>query len=478
MNSFQTFIESIDDYFPKLFAYLRNAPDNTLVHFSKVDKLGLNPKPAHEDPIGIYAFPKSYVLSKNFEKNHHFFSMPYVFILKLKSDAKILNLSKITSSQLEEMLDKLNLKAYRDKKHLKDRESGKAGHILWDSIEKYMHEENLYGQKKNMTWNKMFRKLGDYDALKDDGDAIIHSNEPSQVLILNPTAYIQLDKFTTDAKKSYKDIGIYIVQKISTHLFGDYKITTRKESYDNIIISSDGKIDGKIFRLSFHYSQNPSGWTVQKGLDRPIYGTIYLSNRHLENYTSKKINIPIDDKNHFKIDEYIDNIIYDFESFVKTSQYREDMNPQVKKLIQEICWQLGFGKMPNLFPSTEGASYKKVYPQGTLSINVGYHESLYTSSGFFCSMTMKNEKSLMFKYSINGLVELSKEEVLHDLPAAAKKFINGNLIQWESHINNYYNPDERKYPQRERDMGYSWERSETGKKLLQFIGFLKSKTIR
>lgn len=65
---------------PDIYAALEKYDDPMVgVHFSKgvgEDKktphIGLNMNPFHHDPIGIYAFPKDYVLSGKLEKNRGF----------------------------------------------------------------------------------------------------------------------------------------------------------------------------------------------------------------------------------------------------------------------------------------------------------------------------------------------------------------------------------------------------------------------
>jgi len=36
--------------------------DKYFVHFTQINKVGINPRPFHRDPIGIYLFPVKWVL--------------------------------------------------------------------------------------------------------------------------------------------------------------------------------------------------------------------------------------------------------------------------------------------------------------------------------------------------------------------------------------------------------------------------------
>ena len=78
MITFKKYIllqEYTREIMPEIYAALEKYDDPMVgVHFSKgvpkgrdrkvnVPHLGINPRPFHNDPIGIYAFPKDYVLS-------------------------------------------------------------------------------------------------------------------------------------------------------------------------------------------------------------------------------------------------------------------------------------------------------------------------------------------------------------------------------------------------------------------------------
>ncbi len=376
----------------------------------------------------------------------------------MKDNAKVLNLSTLTQDQTDKLLDKMKIKEYKEKRHVKDRDGGKSGHVLWDAIEKKMEDMGIYGIKKNIQWNKFFNMAGDYDVVKDEGDAIIHFNEPSQVIILNPTSYIQLHRFETKPVNSYKSLAMEVVRKISTHLFGDYRITTKKEgsNRDKVYIKSLGKIDNRIFDLSFSYEQNTFS---QKKLDYPLSGELYLSSRTKmgDQYKNVRIRIPLDQSN-FDLDAYLNNIIKEFEEFVSVGEHREDMSFYVNALMKQICFKLGFGKIPD--SDGESASYSKIYPQGKLFVSVSY-----IKPSFHCAVVLKNTASWN-PHQIYGSGDVTKEEVLDNVSKAAQKLLNQNFLEWESSIDKYYNPDEDKASQ--------WKKKLLSERLSTQMIFLQS----
>ena len=76
-------IEGARNIYKDLLDFLRNSSEDLYVHFSQQPRFEMIPtkKPSHHDPIGIYAFPKDYVL-KETSRNDGFFSMPYITVLK------------------------------------------------------------------------------------------------------------------------------------------------------------------------------------------------------------------------------------------------------------------------------------------------------------------------------------------------------------------------------------------------------------
>lgn len=195
---------------PKVYDALEKYDDPMVgVHFSKgvpydrvnnkkAPHIGITVKPFHNDPIGIYAFPKDYVLSGKLEKNAGFREFVDYYIVKPSSRANILNLSTMSEQDAIDILRKMGIgeNAYRNQNVY--HRSGKmdVGHRFWGTLE--VMRKQIYGEhSKNVSWNNLFKKTG-YNVLYDEGDGIIHSNEPNQIIYLESSAMEILEQGTQD----------------------------------------------------------------------------------------------------------------------------------------------------------------------------------------------------------------------------------------------------------------------------------------
>jgi hypothetical protein len=195
---------------PKVYDALEKYDDPMVgVHFSKgvpydrvnnkkAPHIGITVKPFHNDPIGIYAFPKDYVLGGNLENNPSFREFVDYYIVKPSSRANILNLSTMSEQDAIDILRKMGIgeNAYRNQNVY--HRSGKmdVGHRFWGTLE--VMRKQIYGEhSKNVSWNNLFKKTG-YNVLYDEGDGIIHSNEPNQIIYLESSAMEILEQGTQD----------------------------------------------------------------------------------------------------------------------------------------------------------------------------------------------------------------------------------------------------------------------------------------
>ncbi len=194
--NFKVWLETNEVVIPKLFDKVRQLKgEYSGVHFSKTNQLSFNLNPHHYDPIGIYVFPKQYVLQGGLEKNQGFARNNYAFLIQETSSAKVLNLN-INIQTAEDLLTKMGI----DKNLLNSEEiyhnsnKNTPGHRFWGVLEHIRNKNNL---SKNMSWNSFFNKIG-YNALYDPGLGIVHYNEPSQIVYLDHKAYEVVDVIKND----------------------------------------------------------------------------------------------------------------------------------------------------------------------------------------------------------------------------------------------------------------------------------------
>jgi hypothetical protein len=138
------------------------------VHYSKLPKLGINPKQFHFDPAGIYLFPASFDTAGDWS------SYQYKFIVELKPGLRVLDLSQIPD-------DKARAFAEECLAHAGIEPSPKTASI--GNVDRAWEYLQTAFARRPALWNKALRAMG-YDAVFDDTGAI-HSAE-TQLLVLDP----------------------------------------------------------------------------------------------------------------------------------------------------------------------------------------------------------------------------------------------------------------------------------------------------
>jgi len=181
--------------------------DNLFVSFVSVDKAGINPKSPYDTPIGVYVYPLKFAMTEN---------IPYrgqnkpvkIKIIKPTND-KVLS-DDISEKALENLLEIIKLK-YNIKEHhiekwsdeaLIDTPMGK----LWNITRELSRNGNGVGVNNMVSptkWTKILIDLG-FDYVVDNGTKVIHSNEPTQAVFLNPKSYKVIDEEFIDTEERFK----------------------------------------------------------------------------------------------------------------------------------------------------------------------------------------------------------------------------------------------------------------------------------
>lgn len=230
--NFRLWLETNEIIMPELFERVKQLKDEySGVHFSNMDQLSFNLKPSHHDPIGLYVFPKNYILSGGLKSNSMFSSFPYAFLIEPTNNSKVLNLD-MSYEEAEKLLNKIGL----DKNLLYDKEvyhnSGSSpGHKFWGVLENIRNSKNL---SRNISWNSFFSKTG-FNTLYDPGLGIIHSNEPMQVVYLDHKAYKIVDVIKSKNNNIFAQFA---------SAFPDFQIFKRKSHLDSKYKENYLKKDG------------------------------------------------------------------------------------------------------------------------------------------------------------------------------------------------------------------------------------------
>jgi len=241
-----------EDYLKQLYEQGRG--DKYILSFSMVNKYGININPEDKNtPLGIYG----YLLKHFFEKYDGSIKelpfgteRPYILVLKIKPDAKVLLVSKITSSDVEKLFEYL----YKY-----------ANNTLKEEIERVLHKNPLpprrfFGllsyapnifkatskDREHILLRNILVNLG-YDIIIDDGWGLIHWHEPYQVVILNQnkaehvdTLYNPYAKMKPKDEENYRVAYHYAIDPIEAFIFTVLK---------NRLNLDDKRITDKLFFL-------------------------------------------------------------------------------------------------------------------------------------------------------------------------------------------------------------------------------------
>ena len=142
------------------------------LHFTDVNKLGVNPKQFHQDPAGIYFFPEEFKTEGDLWKKKKF-----VFTAELKPQAKILDLGTLSEKDQIKLAEDLGVTVTEEDfrgKYFDNRS-------WWERLKnKYILQNKAPGAAK---WAKDFRTLG-YDGIFDDAKTIFVAEV--QLIVFNP----------------------------------------------------------------------------------------------------------------------------------------------------------------------------------------------------------------------------------------------------------------------------------------------------
>ena len=156
-----------------------------------VPKIGINPRSIWQDPSGVYCYPVDWLLSGHeriMSGNQYGMNFPYYYICEIKlDDPNGVNLGTITWDQIEAIAARNGwlepLRAFRELPPAEQKAQlfGYArpdlpGSFFWHFIDRMVKDGK-------MTWTKAYRGVS---YVRDPNLSIIHSNEPNQILVLDP----------------------------------------------------------------------------------------------------------------------------------------------------------------------------------------------------------------------------------------------------------------------------------------------------
>jgi hypothetical protein len=207
-------------------------PENLVVTFTMIDKVGINPKSEYDTPLGIYFYPIDYVIEKRmnvpFAKEQ-----PYLNVCEFTRPEKILHMTSDVNNQkgldllnvfakeevdlaIERLENNYELRSNYSKLWLVTREIAKKRAIFTsDSLDVYYGGEEKTNEA--VLWNANLRKCG-IDGFVDHNTKTIHENEPTQGVVFTGTALRRILVIPQILKKPLPDINKIPVHQIENLL--------------------------------------------------------------------------------------------------------------------------------------------------------------------------------------------------------------------------------------------------------------------
>jgi hypothetical protein len=381
MSKFQEFIlrtEAVQDFLPNLFNRIQTDPrlkdPDLWFHFSSIPKLGVNPRASHRDPHGIYMFPKQWVLSPQFGRNHMFFNMPYIFVLKIKPGTNLLNLGTLTRDEAARILTTMGLQDQIATLDNPSRYGGtEPGQILWQILDQYVAPN----RRNNGAWNALFKRAG-YDGVIDPGTSAIHPNEPEQTIVFNANNLEVVDLIQNNTANAQPNIIIKSLTTISDVLFGRGKY--RMESYSNPTERTYkiiGQYQGREFQVYSKHSKGDSKDGLRE-FSHEMYISLMTATSHGSD--SERVHVNFIDNYYGSIQDQIKKVVVKFHTFMDQAiaednpEERNESAVKLKEVATEVMRYFGL-KLPA--PSHHNTNYfiQKSYDWGSFSISVSYEKS-------------------------------------------------------------------------------------------------------
>lgn len=196
---------------------------NLGVSMTRLPKLGINPNSPYDTPIAICYYPADFYSIKKSTGKELPFQDDANYIQIFDGVGNVLNFNDMTEADLTDYVAALRAKAAAIAPIIElsvhtyhailtvilegaaaDASVQTPGGRFWYIL--YSLSNRKHGQAKNgakthaIAWNKLLRVLG-IDAAVDNGDGILHPNEPNQGMVFNPTAIKHIQTIETPAAR-------------------------------------------------------------------------------------------------------------------------------------------------------------------------------------------------------------------------------------------------------------------------------------
>lgn len=162
-------------------------PENLVVTFTKIDKVGINPQSKQDDsrtatPLGIYLYPIDYLIKMKMDIPYAG-NQPYFNVCEFTRPEKILHMTSDLNSQKGIELLSAFPKEDVDKaiQYIADY------YYITSNYSELWFVTQILANQNTIQWNANLRKCG-IDGFVDHGTKTIHPNEPTQCVVFAANA--------------------------------------------------------------------------------------------------------------------------------------------------------------------------------------------------------------------------------------------------------------------------------------------------
>ena len=242
-------------------------PENLVVTFTAIDKVGINPTSEYKTPIGIYFYPLNYVIENEMDVPFAG-DQPYLNVCEFTRPQKILHMNPSDEEQKGmQILYSGNVFSLKKVYEAEDKIKKDEYNLRSDYSMLWLVTKAIANDKPS-EWNSNLRKCG-VDGFVDHGTGTIHPQESTQGVVFAKDALkvlYSIDNNIIDKNKKgqivkrekynpnkISDQQLDAILKSHRNIEGVLKNTTDKDKMAELIINKKTNLsDNDIKNLSFY----------------------------------------------------------------------------------------------------------------------------------------------------------------------------------------------------------------------------------
>lgn len=284
---------------------IKKYPDNW-IHFTDINKLGINPDNDHDDPPGIYFYPCKYFIDDKHHEDQYAINFKYYYICDINLNSNGINLKTLTLEQARNIAIKNNWLKEFDfyinnssnmaiiKKEL-TMDTSIVGSVFYQLIKYLGYPQKFNTRKVPRTYLDLIKGI---DYIYDPGLGIIEKTEPHQLIVINRKILNIID-FDLNKNNDFK-LKIEIMKELASIYNSTLNIKNKKlhfsikqpESSIEVTISNSKFSYGNIYFVNifntltnnkYHKNLNQLSYNDEKEKIKTIIDDMLESNKKILN---------------------------------------------------------------------------------------------------------------------------------------------------------------------------------------------------